>query len=192
MNWLETLVDSNKNFVSAININDLPTQRQPCRYAMITCMDPRINLDALGIHPFNNAGEIQSQVRIIRTLGARVDERSLAVAIHLAGVQEVAVVMHTDCGCCLAWNKINTIIDNLSEFLPQDKLHSLQTQIGELNEQNLRTWLKAFPDPYAAVVEETRLIKDMAFVHEQFIVHGLVYNLASGKVDVVVNGYQQC
>ena len=65
-------------------------------------MDPRINLNACGIEPFAPDGAGLSEVRVIRTIGGMAEDRSLIVGIHLAGIREIAFVMHTDCGNCLA------------------------------------------------------------------------------------------
>ncbi|PON18034.1 hypothetical protein C2W62_10060 [Candidatus Entotheonella serta] len=76
-------------------------------------MDPRVNLEAIGIPGFDSTGEGTSTVRIIRTLGGVADDRSLLVGIFLARIQEVTLVMHTDCGECLAYTNIDVIADNL-------------------------------------------------------------------------------
>ena len=170
-------------------MGQLPTQRQPCEHAIITCMDPRINLQAIGIPAFQLTGKSQSQVRIIRTLGAMCDDRSLLVGIHLAGIKEIAVMMHTDCGCCLAWYKTNKIIENLTTTLSADKLQKLNQELKSIEEQTLRKWLSAFQDPYQAVTEEVLSIKNKSYSPEELIVHGLVYDLQTGKCNVVVNGY---
>jgi len=40
------------------------------------------------------------------------------------------------------------------------------------------------------VVQEVNAIKKLDFVPDSLIVHGLVYDLLSGKVEVIVNGYE--
>lgn len=45
-----------------------------------------------------------------------------------------------------------------------------------------------FDDPYEAVRDEIASIQSLAFVPSDLIVHGLVYTLATGEVDVVVDG----
>ena len=190
MNWLEQLIDHNKMFLNNIDARQLPTQRQPCERAIVTCMDPRMNLEAVGIPAFKPTGQIQSQVRIIRTLGARCDDRSLLAGIHLAGIKEIAVLMHTDCGCCLAWHNVNTIIDNLKTDLSTKALEKLTDEIGDLEKQSLRKWLQAFAHPYQAVADEVDIIKSKPFACNDLIVHGLVYELETGTCEVVVNGYE--
>ncbi len=190
MNWLEQLINNNEIFLNNIDVSQLPTQRQPCEQAVITCMDPRINLEAIGIPAFDPTGQTQSQVRIIRTLGARCNDRSLVVGIHLAGIKEIAVLMHTDCGCFLAWHNTNTIIDNLKTSLSTESLEKLTDEIGGLEKQSLRKWLRAFANPYQAVANEVGIIKSKTYAGKDLIVHGLVYELETGICKVVVNGYE--
>ena len=179
MSWLDTILEENKKFRQTIDLEVLPTQRQPCPYGIVTCMDPRVNLAAAGVPPFRLSGEIESQVRIIRTLGGIADKRSLAVGIHLAGLKEVAVIMHTDCGCSLAYSKIDTILENMEANLSPEKWQEFKDFIGDPMRENLLKWLQAFEDPREAVKNEVEAVKSYPFVPESLIVHGLVYDLSS-------------
>lgn len=190
MTWLDTILEENKKFREAIDTDALPTQRQPYPYGVVTCMDPRVNLAAAGVPPFRSTGEIQSQVRIIRTLGGMADKRSLVVGIHLAGLKEIAVIMHTDCGCSLAYSKIDTLIGNMETNLHPEKWQEFKNLVGEPIREKLIEWLHAFEDPRAAVKKEVEAIKSYPFVPETLIVHGLVYDLSSGTIEIVVNGYE--
>lgn len=190
MTWLDTILEENKKFREAINTDALPTQRQPYPYGIVTCMDPRVNLAAAGVPPFRSTGEIQSQVRIIRALGGMADKRSLVVGIHLAGLKEIAVIMHTDCGCSLAYSKIDTLIRNIETNLHPEKWQEFKNLVGEPIREKLIEWLHAFEDPRAAVRKEVEAIKSYPFVPETLIVHGLVYDLSSGTIEIVVNGYE--
>jgi carbonic anhydrase len=190
MNWLDKILDENRKFRKGVNPDVLPKERQPCPYGVVTCMDPRVNLAAAGVLPFLPTGEIQSQVRVIRTLGGIADKRSLVVGIHLAGIKEMAVIMHTDCGCSLAYKKIDTLIANIKSNLTPKQWQEFNNLIGEPFRQNLIEWLHAFEDPTEAVRKEVEVIKSYDFIPENLVVHGLVYDLSSGSIEVVVNGYE--
>ena len=190
MNWLEEIREANGRFKEKVDIDVLPTERQPCPYAILTCMDPRINLEAAGIKPFKCSGELKSQVRVIRTLGGISEDRSLVVGIHLAGFKEIAVVMHTDCGCSLAHSKIDTLIKNMQSNLSPEKWEGFKKFVGDPLRDRLREWLHAFEDPRKAVRKEVEAIKDHSFAPESLVVHGLVYDLSSGAIEVVINGYE--
>ncbi len=190
MTWLDTILEENKKFREGIGTEALPTQRQPYPYGVVTCMDPRVNLAAAGVPPFRSTGEIQSQVRIIRTLGGMADKRSLVVGIHLAGLKEIAVIMHTDCGCSLAYSNIDTLIGNIETNLHPEEWEEFKNFVGEPIREKLIEWLHAFEDPRTAVEKEVETIKSYPFVPETLIVHGLVYDLSSGTIEIVVNGYE--
>ena len=191
MNWLENMNKANERFKSQVDENLLPVNREPCPYAVVTCMDPRINLEAIGIGPFAPTGQIDSHVRVIRTIGGLHDIRSLIIGIHLAGFKEIAVIMHTDCGCSLALQKIDTIISNMISNLTGTQFESVKSIVGEPFEENLVDWLGAFEDPYAAVVNEVENIRKSVFIPKSLIVHGIVYDLATGGMDIVINGYEK-
>lgn len=191
MSWLEEMIEANQNFKKRIETASLPVERQPCPFAVITCMDPRVNLDAAGIRPFGPNGKIRSQVRVIRTVGGIAENRSLIVGIHMAGIKEVAIIMHTDCGCSLAYQKISTIIENMKAGLSKEKWDQARNLLGDPLRENLRKWIHAFEDPKTAVLKEVKAVKASPFVPERVIVHGLVYDLASGDLEIVVDGYAE-
>lgn len=184
------ICEANAQFQQRVEPETMPVKRQPCPNAIVTCMDPWINVEAAGIRPFNAKGEIQSQVRIIGTLGGMGDSRSLAVGIHLAGFKAVAVIMHTDCGCALAHQKIDTIIENMKKSLPATEWEAVKRLSGEPLRENLIEWLHAFQAPHQAVQEEVAAITRSPFTPESLAVQGRVYDLASGRLDIVVNGYE--
>ena len=190
MNWLKEICEANDRFKEQVDVDVLPTERRPCPYAIVTCMDPRVNLESVGIQQFTPNGELRSQIRVIRTIGGMGENRSLVVGIHLAGFKEIAVIMHTDCGCSLAYHKVDKIIENMEATLGANKLTDVKKTIGEPFRENLLEWLHAFQDPREAVKKEVETIKESPFVPETLIIHGLVYNLLSGSIEVVVNGYE--
>ena len=187
--WLDEILDGNRRFRERVDLDRLPVQRAPCPTAVITCMDPRVNLAALGISPFTDAGAAQSSIRVIRTIGAMAEQRSLVIGIHLAGFKEVALVMHSDCGCCLAHAKIDTIIETMERSLSPRQREAMRVRVGEPFRARLIDWLKAFEDPRDAVEREIAALRAEAFMPEDVVLHGLLYELASGRVEVVVNGY---
>lgn len=187
-NRVENILFANERFQKRISEDKLP-KRAPETLAIITCMDPRINLDAVGIPPFSPTGEGHSDIRIIRTIGAMAEPRSLLIGMFLAGIREFAVLMHTDCGCCLAYEKIDTIIANMREQLAPSQYQSFKSQIGEPFRANLMNWLKVFDDPGNAIKREVANIRVQPFVPESVLLHGLLYHTETGVVEVVVNGY---
>lgn len=189
LRWLDTVQLENVKFRERIHVDKLPVLRAPGTVGVITCIDPRVNLEAIGIPCGTDAGENASSVRVIRTIGAMAEPRSLVVGIFLAGIRELAIVMHTDCGCCLAFTKIDVIASNLENNLSPVQFQEFKSAIGEPFRDNLRVWLKAFEDPKEALKKEIAAIRSYPFIPGELIIHGLLYELASGNIEVVVNGY---
>src|SRR6476646_5453329 len=70
-------------------------ESRPSRHlAVVTCMDCRIDVfAALGLH--------LGEAHVIRNAGGRVTDdvlRSLALSIHVLGVDTLVVMQHTKCG----------------------------------------------------------------------------------------------
>lgn len=183
--WLEQILQANRDFCDRIDADRIPKEGASCPYAIITCMDPRVNLEAVGIPPFSQDGQLNSQVKIIRTLGAGPEYRSLLVGIHLAGFKEIAVIVHTDCGSSVAYQKIDTLMENMQNTLSPSKFKELKDSIGEPFSQRLLEWLGAFQDPRAAVRKQVQAIKDHPLAPPDLIVHGLLYDLSSGTIELI-------
>lgn len=187
--WLDDIRDANTAFAARVTLDDLPVARTPSPYAVITCMDPRVNLECIGIQPFGNRGEGRSSVRVIRTIGAMSENRSLVIGLFLADIREIAIIMHSDCGCCLAASKIGTIVENMSAALPAEMFSEFRSEVGRPFESRLAGWLKVFNDPREAVRDEVEVVRALPFIPKDLPVHGMVYELATAKIDIVVNGY---
>ncbi len=112
------------------------------------------------------------------------------VGIHLAGIDEWAVVMHTDCGAVLAWEKINSLVDNLARVVDGGE-GGLRGRVDDSAAETLREDLLLFKDPRSAVVAEVERIRAMPFVGPDIMIHGLVLDLSSGTLELVVDGSVQ-
>lgn len=174
--WLAALLARNAVFRRGVTPARLPVARTPGQHALVTCMDPRVNLAALGVPGFDADGGSHSGVRVIRTIGGIAEERSLIVGIHLAGIREIAVVTHTDCGNALAKQRIAHIAAGV------------RACTGHADEQTLARELRVFDDPYQAVREEVARVRTLPFVPPEVVVHGLVYELADARLVAVVDG----
>ena len=114
------------------------------------------------------------------------EKRSLIVGIHLAGIRQIAVVMHTDCGCCTSWSKADVIADSLKTRLDAESFQEVNSEIGEPFVEKLREYLKAFQDPRKALEDEVRHIRTSSVVPKDVVVYGFLYELATGKVEAIV------
>lgn len=183
--WLDAISAANSEFVAGITPAALPAQRVPGSHGLITCMDPRVDLRALGVHPSAPDGSLRSTVRVLRSVGGRADERSLVVGVHMAGIREWAVVTHTDCGAALAWQNVGVLAERLEATMGAD---ALRGWAGDSTDQGLRDRLLLFADPREAARAEVARIRTMPSLPDDLVVHGLCYDVATGKVEVVVDG----
>ena len=180
MSWLDEIITANERFCDRIDRDQLP-RRGPGDRAVVTCIDPRINLAAIGIDEFEPSGRQQSQVRIIRTVGAKIDERSLLIGMFLAGIREITILAHTECGGSLAHSAIDAVTERMAEALEPRELRAFRGRVGETDD-DLRRWLMTFTDPEEAVRDEIARIRSLDITPTDLILHGLVYDVSTGRV----------
>ncbi|CAE6454244.1 unnamed protein product [Rhizoctonia solani] len=142
---------------------------------LVTCMDPRINIDFL----LQELKLTSSTSYIIRNAGGRAKEalRSVAVSQKFLGTNEVYIVHHTDCGMAnnseegmrKAFYKkedlARTVMVNKMEFLP---IRTTNYTESVLNDVDLVT--------YHPLLESTK-------------VAGYIYNISTDGKDSVQQVY---
>ena len=64
-NWTAEILGANRRFTNRIDSERLP-QRGPGARLVVTCIDPRVNLESIGLESFSADGSQLSQVRVIR------------------------------------------------------------------------------------------------------------------------------
>ncbi len=149
--------------------------------AIFTCMDTRLVEflePALGIK--------RGDAKVIKNAGNRIREdcddviRSLAAAVYLLGVKEILVIGHLDCGM----SRVN-----------QDVLTERMIQYGipreEIDKIDLVSWIGGFSDTEENIVDAVRKIKQHPLIPKTIPIHGLLFCPDDGKIEVVVNGYEQ-
>src|SRR5947209_8312977 len=100
-------------FYSLAHVPGALTPEPRKQLAVLTCMDTRLTLAALGLN--------EGDAHIIRNAGAVLTEdaiRSLLVSRHLLGTREFMIIGHTDCG--------------LSRTTDESLLDLLRIRYGEL------------------------------------------------------------
>jgi carbonic anhydrase len=132
--------------------------------AIVTCVDTRIEpLAMLGLAP--------GDAKILRNAGARVTDdtlRSLALVVHLLGVDRVALVQHTGCALVGTTNE------------------ELRARLGTAA-SDARGWdFLPIADHEAALREDIGRIRDCSLLPAELPVAGFVYDVGSGVVRSVV------
>jgi carbonic anhydrase len=157
---------SNSDFEAGLKM--LPSLKT----VIIGCVDPRVDpVDVFGLNP--------GEAAVIRNVGGRINPATLQ---NMAIVRSVAVaegkevgpgwnlivLHHTDCGItpCLA-------------HAPALLAKNLGVEVSDLAQL-------AIADPYAAVAIDVAALKANPQLPGGFLVTGMVYDVATGKVETVV------
>ena len=137
---------------------NLGSARPGRRLAVVTCMDARIDVFAvLGLH--------LGDAHVIRNAGGRVTEdvlRSLALSVHVLGVDTVVVMQHTKCGVSGVSN------DELRRMTGAD------------------LDFFAFDDHADALRDDIERLTATPFLHPVRTIAGLVYDVETGALGDVV------
>lgn len=185
---LDEIMQKNAQFVehlpySYLHRNDDVSKYPEKALAIYTCMDTRLVEflePAMGI--------TRGQAKIIKAAGNMVtgpfDEviRSLMVAVYELGVKEIAVVGHEDCG----------MAHSTSASLKEKMLdRGVSPEAISSIEKEFESWVDAFSHPYDNVKNAVAAIRNNPLLPDDVPVHGLIFCPKSGKINIVVNGYDK-
>jgi carbonic anhydrase len=178
MNYLDSILDRNKHFAaqqsaSGTLMPSLPQSLPNVRAIVIGCADMRVPPShVLGINP--------GEAVVVRNIGGRVTPGLLEQLGLLGRIGEIAeqipggggefhliVLHHTDCG-------MRRLAGD-----PPLLAHYFQIKEGELKS-------KAVSDPKAAVAVDVAALRAIPALPGEWLISGLVYDVATGLVEVVV------
>ena len=186
MRILDEVLAYNEQFVKDKEYEEFATSKLPNkRMVILSCMDTR--LMELLPHALNVKN---GDVKLIKNAGAVINHpfgsvmRSILVAIYQLQADEVLVIGHHDCG--MGGLKADDMIPNMKKRgVTQKTLDTL-----EYSGINVQSWLKGFSNVEDSVAHSVDVIKNHPLLPENTPVHGLVINPETGKLDLVVNGYE--
>jgi carbonic anhydrase len=171
MEFIDTLVERNADFVrSGI---DPKLKMIPSRRTMIIgCVDPRV--DPMELFKLQSG-----EAAIIRNVGGRVTPSVfetmgiLRVVSRVAGEEvgsgwNLIVLHHTDCGITHCFN-----------HAPEILAKHMGVSVDDLSGL-------AITDPFKAVTIDVAKLKSNPNLPGGFLVSGLVYDVATGKVETIV------
>jgi len=180
MALLHEILEHNQRFVAE---RSRPVSKTPQKKIVIfTCMDTRLVEflePAMGIKRgdakmLKNAGN-----SLIDPQGGMI--RSLVVAVHVLGCEEIFVIGHTDCGMSqIDEEKLERKM--LESGVPPEAIAALQP--------SLRDWVGAFHQPMENVQEVVRKIRENPLIPPGVPVHGLIFDPEVGKLRLLSDGYE--
>jgi len=145
----------------------------------LTCVDPRLNAifpNVLGLPGeqfiwLRNAGNI-----ITSPLSSTM--RSLALACAVKGGREIAVIGHTDCQV----SKTTTM-----QLLEKLKAEGIERH---LLPENLSEFFGIFSSERQNVIKSCDFVRQSPLVGPKIPVHGFLVDIETGRLEWLVNGYQ--
>jgi carbonic anhydrase len=152
------VLDANRAYATGFNLAGLEPQAAR-GLGILTCMDSRIE-------PLALLGLVPGDAKILRNAGARVTDdalRSLVLAIHLLGVDRIAVVAHTRC-------KMTEATDA-----------ELQEMITDLAGASADGWaFHAVPDQVETLRSDLAILRGCPLVPARVVLGGFVYDVDTG------------
>lgn len=185
---LYQILRANEAFVSQQEYKGYQSGKFPeKRMVIVTCMDTRL------IELLEKAMDIhQGEVKIIKVAGAQVHHpfgsamHSILIAVHMLKADEVLVVAHHDCGM----QKVDK--DTFVQHMLERGISPQTIRMMENAGVDLDRWLEKFDNVYDSVRRTVSVIKHHPFLFEARIpVHGLVIDPGTGKLELVVDGYEE-
>jgi len=178
MSNLDSMLERNKDFAAQQSaagtlMPSLPEATPNLKAMIIGCADMRVDpAHLLGLKP--------GEALVLRNIGGRITPVLLQELGMLGRVGQVmgkvaggggefhlVVLQHTDCG-------ITRLAGDAAMLA-----HYFQIEEGKVE-------IKAVTDPRAAVAGDVALLKTIPVLPDKWLVSGLVYDVATGLVEVVV------
>lgn len=171
MDFLETISKRNEHFVQdgfSANLKIIPTTKT----IIVGCLDPRVDpMDILALEP--------DEAAIIRNIGGRINPTLVETLVLLPAVAKAAgqnmgpgwnlvILHHTDCG-----------IIGCYKHAPDLLAKHLGVTRSQLECMDVT-------DPYKAVALDVAAWKAHADVPGEFMISGVVYDVATGRIEIVV------
>ena len=186
MSLLSDILAHNRTFVSRGDYERYYTDRFPNKkLVVLTCMDTRL------VELLHAAMDLrQGEVKVIKNAGAIVSHpfgsvmRSILVAVYELEAHEVAVVGHHNCG--MTGLSCSRILDKArTRGVSDDTLKTLQH-----SGIDLQHWLTGFDNVEDGVRDSVAMVRNHPLLPKDVPVHGMLIHPETGKLDLLVDGYQ--
>ncbi|PEY42570.1 carbonic anhydrase [Bacillus cereus] len=186
MKSLEEILQYNEKFVEEKKYEEYEAGKFPNKkMVIISCMDTRL------VELLPKAMNMRNgDVKIIKVAGAVISHpfgsivRSVLVAVYELGAEEICIVGHHDCG--MAKIQAGSTIEKMKERgVTEDKLDTIQYSGIDLGK-----FLQGFSSVEESVEHSVSVLRNHPLLPAEVPVHGLVIHPDTGKLDVVVNGYE--
>lgn len=187
MSLLDEILTFNEAFVNDKQYEPFMTTKYPNKKLVIlTCMDTRlkqllpraINLQKGDAIIIKNAGAV-----ISHPFGSIM--RSIIIAIYELGADEILIIGHHNCGMA----KLEA-----GSVLEKTKLRGINQKNLEVlrySGVNIDTWLTGFTEVEDSVKHSVAVVKNHPLLPTNIPIHGLIIDPKTGKLNTVINGYEE-
>lgn len=184
-NNLEEILDFNNKFVETKQYEAYNTTKYPDKkIAILSCMDTRLtellpkalNLKNGDAKIIKNAGGT-----VIHPFGSAM--RSILICVYEFDISEIFIIGHYDCG-------INGM--NLEKITDKMVKRGMDLQIIDTLSRagiKIKKWIQGFDCVQDSVRESVAKVKEHPLMPSDVAVHGLVMDPETGKLDVIINGF---
>ncbi|WNB92235.1 carbonic anhydrase [Bacillus sp. NEB1478] len=184
MSILNEILEYNHQFVENKEYEPFSTTKFPDKgLVIVSCMDTRLT------QLLPNAMNIKNgDVKIVKSAGAVISHpfgsimRSILVAIYELKAEEICVIGHYDCGMSSV-DPDKFVAKMKDRGISDDTLDTLKYSGLDLN-----NWLKGFDNVSDSVQKSVDLVRNHPLLPKGVLVHGLVIDPSTGKLDVVDKG----
>lgn len=187
MTKLQEILNYNQSFVENNEYDKYRTSKEPNKKLVIlSCMDTRLTELLPKALNFKNG-----DVKLIKNAGASIMHpfgsiiRSIVVAVYEFQASEVLVIGHHGCG--MSNLNVDKTLEKAIERGISPNVITTLTNAGI----DIRKWLQGFSSVEESIKESTELIKNHPLIPKDIKVHGLIIDPETGKLEVIVNGYEE-
>ncbi len=177
------IIAANNAFVSSSSLAQFDNLKTPNhKLAVLTCSCPSMTLAAeiaMGLNP--------GDAYVIKVLGSSTIEnltsevmRSLAVGVHLYGVEEIIVLSHDDC-----------VLKQLSTARLIDAMRKNEIRRTDMDINDIKAFCGGFSNCKQNIRKTISFIQNSKLIPETVAIHGMMLAPKSYKLEVVVNGYSE-
>ncbi|KEO84837.1 beta-class carbonic anhydrase [Tumebacillus flagellatus] len=186
MSILQDILTYNEEFVANKEYEQYQTTKFPNKKLVIlSCMDTRLTeMLPRALNLRNGDAKIVKNAGGILTSPFGGIMRSIIVALYELGAQEVAVIGHHGCGMA-SINPSATIEKMKAAGIEEQTLNVL-----DYSGLDLHKWLHGFDNVEESVRGSVEIIRHHPLLPKHVPVHGLVIDPETGKLDLVVDGYE--
>lgn len=178
---IEEMLAYNEQFVANKNYEQFLTNSIPNKKMVVfTCMESRL------VELLPKALNIQNgDAKIVKNAGAVIRKsfdsiiKSILVAIYELQAEEVVVIGHHDCGMSAV--NTNKLMDKMkAEGITDETFNALEYSGIDFHKE-----FHGFETVEESITQSVEIIRKNPLMPSHVLVHGLVINPETGKVDIV-------